>query len=216
MDIFELKKRLACAALGMAACAALVACGGGGGIGGVGGGTPSAPALSLTPQSAKTFHFSWTPVGGATRYVLLEDADGTSGYQPVSSDDLPANASSYDHTVFLPERINARYVLQACNANGCADSVAVGVSGHLEAAVGYVKAAAQKLIGNFGASLAMSSDGTTMAVGAPGDDSADLNPLNSGASRSGAVYVFVRSGGAWQQQGYLKASNIGFGDNFGD
>jgi hypothetical protein len=35
------------------------------------------------------------------------------------------------------------------------------------------------------------------------------------ASAAGAVYVFVRSGGAWSQQAYLKASNTNASDLFG-
>ncbi|MBI5773962.1 MAG: hypothetical protein HZA89_09510, partial [Verrucomicrobia bacterium] len=35
------------------------------------------------------------------------------------------------------------------------------------------------------------------------------------AFSAGAAYVFVRSGGAWSQQAYLKASNAGANDNFG-
>ena len=34
-------------------------------------------------------------------------------------------------------------------------------------------------------------------------------------STAGAAYVFVRSGGTWSQQAYLKASNTGAGDWFG-
>ncbi len=34
--------------------------------------------------------------------------------------------------------------------------------------------------------------------------------------QSGAAYVFVRSGGVWSQQAYLKASNTGAGDCFGE
>ncbi|NIO42210.1 MAG: integrin, partial [Burkholderiales bacterium] len=32
---------------------------------------------------------------------------------------------------------------------------------------------------------------------------------------AGAVYVFVRVGGVWSQQAYIKASNTKAGDNFG-
>ncbi|MCF6324763.1 MAG: FG-GAP repeat protein [Gammaproteobacteria bacterium] len=59
----------------------------------------------------------------------------------------------------------------------------------------------------FGAALAMSSDGNTLAVGAPREDSDALD--------SGAIYVFTRIGATWNQQAYLKASNIGTNDQFG-
>jgi len=37
----------------------------------------------------------------------------------------------------------------------------------------------------------------------------------NGATGSGAVYVFTRSGTTWNQQAYVKASNTEAGDQFG-
>ena len=59
-----------------------------------------------------------------------------------------------------------------------------------------------------------------MAVGARLEDS-DATGINgdqgnSNAPDSGAVYVFARSGGAWTQKAYLKASNTNAGAQFGD
>jgi len=88
----------------------------------------------------------------------------------------------------------------------------------------YIKAS-NTLIGHeFGWSVALS--GETLAVGAPGEESAatgieglqvsdcDAGSLNC-AARSGAVYVFTRSGATWIQQAYIKADNTGAGDEFG-
>ncbi|MBA3452479.1 MAG: integrin [Deltaproteobacteria bacterium] len=71
----------------------------------------------------------------------------------------------------------------------------------------------------FGYAVALSADGSTLAVGAYGEQSAattingDMN--DNSANYAGAVYVFVRSGDAWQQQAYLKAANAGTGDVLG-
>ncbi len=69
----------------------------------------------------------------------------------------------------------------------------------------------------FGESVALSGD--TALIGASGEDSADSgvngNETDDGASRSGAAYVFVRSGTTWSQQAYLKASNTATNDFFG-
>jgi hypothetical protein len=69
----------------------------------------------------------------------------------------------------------------------------------------------------FGTPVALSGD--TLVVGADGEDGASrgINGRqdNHGAPRSGAVYVFVRTGTAWVQQAYLKASNAEAGDGFG-
>ncbi len=69
----------------------------------------------------------------------------------------------------------------------------------------------------FGFSVAL--DGDTLAVSAPlegsGATGVNGNQQDSTGSRSGAVYVFTRSGGVWSQQAYLKASNTGIDDRFG-
>jgi hypothetical protein len=68
-------------------------------------------------------------------------------------------------------------------------------------------------------SLAISADGSTLAVGASLEDSSSTGiggaQDNDAAPDSGAVYVFTRSGTAWVQQAYVKASNTGEGDWFG-
>jgi len=67
--------------------------------------------------------------------------------------------------------------------------------------------------------LAVSADGTTIVVIAPLEDSAatgiDGNQADDSAIDAGAAYVFVRSGASWVQQAYLKASNTGANDQFG-
>ncbi|MEM6371137.1 MAG: FG-GAP repeat protein [Myxococcota bacterium] len=69
----------------------------------------------------------------------------------------------------------------------------------------------------FGSSVAL--DGDTLAVGASWEDSAATgvngDQANNDARRSGAVYVFTRSGTMWRQEAYLKASNTDEDDRFG-
>jgi hypothetical protein len=71
----------------------------------------------------------------------------------------------------------------------------------------------------FGLALALSDDGSTLIVGAPEEDSGarviNGNERGSALSDSGAAYVFVRSGGAWNQQAYLKVPNPDVGDELG-
>ena len=73
----------------------------------------------------------------------------------------------------------------------------------------------------FGFGLALSADGNTLAAGAPSEDSR-ASGINNNAfqkddslANSGAVYVFTRTGSAWSQQAYVKASNSDGGDLFG-
>jgi hypothetical protein len=79
---------------------------------------------------------------------------------------------------------------------------------------------------SFGRSLALSRDGSTLATGAVGEDSAGgINgdqaddcgaqaPVNC-AQDSGAVYVFVRDSAGWAQQAFLKAADVEALDSFG-
>jgi hypothetical protein len=70
-----------------------------------------------------------------------------------------------------------------------------------------------------GVMLAMSADGNTLAVSTPHEDGGATgvngNQRDESAWDSGAVYVFVRSGGRWMQQAYIKASNAQSSDRFG-
>ncbi|HEX3763333.1 MAG TPA: FG-GAP repeat protein [Kofleriaceae bacterium] len=84
----------------------------------------------------------------------------------------------------------------------------------------YVKASNPGASDLFGDSVALSGD--TLVVGASGEDSAATGvdgtapgPDDNSKLDSGAAYVFHRTNGAWAQQAYLKPSNTGAGDNFG-
>lgn len=68
----------------------------------------------------------------------------------------------------------------------------------------------------FGNSLALSSDGNTLAVGALYEDGSGhgINPVpDDNSTDAGAVYLFSRSGTTWSAPVYIKASDLakGFG-----
>jgi hypothetical protein len=81
----------------------------------------------------------------------------------------------------------------------------------------YLKASNAGAADNFGDSLAL--EGEVLAVGAWNESSSargvDGEQEDESAPGSGAVYVFRRADGAWQQEAYLKASNTETGDSFG-
>ncbi|MBV1928377.1 MAG: FG-GAP repeat protein, partial [Gammaproteobacteria bacterium] len=111
-------------------------------------------------------------------------------------------------------------MVQACNALGdCTDSTAITATTAMINAIGYFKASNTDVIDEFGYSVALSADGNTLAVSAPGEDSASTEINGDGnddnASRAGAVYLFSRTGNSWSQQAYLKASNTDTNDWFG-
>jgi hypothetical protein len=78
----------------------------------------------------------------------------------------------------------------------------------------YLKASNAEELDNFGVRVALSGD--TLAVAATGESSANAaDPADNGAEGSGAVYIFRRIAGAWQEEAYLKAANLGANDSFG-
>ncbi len=78
---------------------------------------------------------------------------------------------------------------------------------------------------NFGGSVALSGDGNTLVVGAQFEDgglagvipgTVDEATAGNDAHDSGAVYVYKRTAGTWSQETYVKSSNTGADDNFGN
>ena len=71
----------------------------------------------------------------------------------------------------------------------------------------------------FGIAVALSDDGNTLAVGAPGEDGNAVgingNQGDESVNNAGAVYVYTRSAGAWSQRSYVKGYGVGANDNFG-
>ncbi|NJK31141.1 MAG: DUF4215 domain-containing protein [Deltaproteobacteria bacterium] len=175
-----------------------------------------APELQLSFSQVKQFEFSWAAVLGAEYYQLHESADGMIPFVQVGGDIM---GESVALTMPLHFRIHARYKLLACKGDVCIESPEVEVVSTLAAAVGYFKASNTGINDEFGVSVALSEDGNTLAVGAPREDSAatgiDGDQANDGATNGGAVYVFVRNGGTWSQQAYVKASNTDIGSVFG-
>lgn len=179
---------------------------------------PEPVQASLELMSIKTFRISWEPSAEAQFYRVLENPDGVSGFTAVSQS-LPASTDEFDLVVPLYARVNAQYLVQACNDSGCADSALVFVTSELETAVGFVEASNASEGDSFGARVSISADGNTLAVSARGEDSAatgvDGDQNDNSVSGSGAVYVFASSGNRWQQQAYVKASNPDEFDSFG-
>ncbi len=109
---------------------------------------------------------------------------------------------------------------QADNSLGASGAVYVfSRSGSIWTQQFFVKASNPDLSDNFGLPVSLSGDGNTFAVGASLEDSATTgiggNQTDNSKENSGSVYVFVRSGGVWIQENYVKAPNTDGSDNFG-
>src|SRR5690606_2419079 len=122
----------------------------------------------------------------------------------------------YTHSLaaqMLHERVNASYRLRACDASGCGPFTAAATPDPTQA-IGRFDLAGDdpaKRFGSYTNAIALSADGTTLAVGSPSEGS------SGGLVGAGAVYVFSRSmpGGAWSQQARLEggspAAKMAFG-----
>ncbi|WP_150912833.1 integrin [Marinobacter halotolerans] len=201
--------------------ALLTACGGGGS----GGNDEEIVAVeapnnvSLSVEAIKTFRFDWTDVENATRYQLLENPDGLSDFTRVG-EDVPQGTQTLGFEVPLHTRINAQYKLRACSINSCTDSDPVSVSGNLAEGIGYFKASNAEEFDFFGAAVSLSANGNTLAVGADREDSSATgvngDESDNSVTQAGAVYIFARTDAGWNQVAYLKASNTGAFDSFGE
>ena len=174
---------------------------------------------SLEFVQDKIFRISWQQSTVAQFYRVFENPDGTTGFTDISGE-LDSTTTDFDHRVALYARVNAQYVVQACNNLRCVDSDPLMVTGTFDSAIGYFKASNTGSFDNFGVAVSLSADGNTLAVGANVEDSTAIginnDQNNDLVGQSGAVYVFVRSAGLWQQQAYIKANNTGNGDAFGE
>jgi len=180
---------------------------------------PAVPKLQLS-YNIKQLKFTWQASRGATYYRLLVDSNGVSGFTPLA-DQISADAKMYTLpiAVYQQDWINARYILEACNNQGCAASKQISAATGMLKTIGYFKASNTGYGDTYGMAVAVSADGKTLAVGAPWEGSnatgINGNQADNSAASSGAVYVYSHASGTWGQQAYLKASNGNAGDEFG-
>jgi hypothetical protein len=168
----------------------------------------------------KRLVFDWDPVPGAT-YYQLQVSTWTGRPFEVIRDDIPASHTRArlpiaSHLIYW-EYI--RYRVAACNEAGCTNSEEIGVQDQMLDTIGYFKASNTEAGDLFGHDVALSSNGQIMAVTATQEASsavgANGNQAANDSPASGAVYVYRRSGGTWQQEAYLKAGENQAGQLFG-
>ena len=80
----------------------------------------------------------------------------------------------------------------------------------------YVKASNTKPDQEFGFSVALTAEGSTLAVGSPNESSDGSSQADVSIGGAGAAYVFLRdTAGSWTQQAYVKPHNPGVSYFFG-
>ena len=153
----------------------------------------------------KSLTFDWPNYFGATHYKVFVNPDGDSGFSQLG-DDLASHELVQDISVHVTDWLNATYFVEAHDAGGMIGfSQPFTITDHLLNTIGYFKASNTDADDAFGAASALSANGNTLAVGAPGEDSNGSNQASNAAGQAGAVYVYARIGGQWRQQAYLKS-----------
>ncbi|MEM1261438.1 MAG: cadherin domain-containing protein [Pseudomonadota bacterium] len=152
-------------------------------------------------------------------YVVTASPDGI-----VSPTDRQVGITSSSATLELPlvstDFTNTTFTVEARDASGnllaFSPSIALDNGVASEALTGYIKASVAEDGDDFGGAVALSPDGSTMAIGAIGEDSASpTDPTDNSLSSTGAVTVYAKTGTAWQVEGYIKAPNAEDSDFFG-
>ncbi|HKQ83092.1 MAG TPA: FG-GAP repeat protein [Steroidobacteraceae bacterium] len=174
---------------------------------------PEQPVVNVT-YGVKRVILTWGPAAGATYYEVRKTLGSE---RSVLGTKISTTTFSESVAVHLTDWLNTRYIVAACNVGGCTDSLPIQASSQL--AIGHFSNSVASVGDAFGASVAISADGTTLAIGDPGESggSTGINGdvTNQSAFQSGAAFVYVYDGIAWSRQAYIKASNTGAGDGFG-
>ena len=183
----------------------------------------SSLVLDVTANT-KTLNFQWSEYSGASHYKLFVNPDGSSGYTQIGSDIVDDDSGSYSAEIEIPihhtDWVNASYILEAHSVTRLlATSDQLNILHVMIDAIGYFKASNTENSDSFGFSVALSGDGTTLAVGACNEDSSATgvngDQTDNSATDSGAVYIFSHNGSVWNQQAYIKTSNNDAGDLLG-
>jgi FG-GAP repeat len=122
-------------------------------------GPPQIQQIEVHAAPIKRFVFEWL-VDDAQDYELLEQREPDAAFEPVAA---MLGETGGSLVVPLHLRAHASYMLRACNDHGCSESEPVEL-GAVEPAIGFIKSPAPRAEGQFGAALALSGDGRTLAV----------------------------------------------------
>jgi len=166
---------------------------------------PGQPAVRVTAD-VKQLVFTWDAATDVDSYSLLESPDGSSAGLEQVGDTVSGSETRLTRDVVVHEIDweRAQYVVRACNEGGCTDSAPLAVDDLSLSAIGYFKTSNTKRYDRLGESVALSEDGTTLAVAAVGR-----------RNYAGTVFVYRREGGVWQQEAELRGTWTESGDRFG-
>ncbi|WP_061009432.1 hypothetical protein [Vibrio sp. CUB2] len=176
---------------------------------------PSAFTLSApTSVSGKTFLFQWQTSQNADEYTLCrKNTTATDNCDVLSSGLTETNKQAELNSLLST---NETYFVVASNKDGSQKSNEVSIEpSALLNAIGLLKASNTDSNDNYGNAVAVSNDGSTIAVSAFKESGIANDPTANSAALSGAVYVYRKTNGIWNEVAYLKAPNADDKDEFG-
>jgi hypothetical protein len=180
------------------------------------------PDVNVTSQAPKTLSFNWTPVEGADHYRIFKNSGTGEGYTQVGDD---VTELQFDEIISVHNHnwLDALYHVEArddldelleTSENILTDSAMLN-------AIGYIKPDDTDEHYRFGWVTALSADGQTLAVGAPGrhftETVTDANEEEVEVTRynAGAVYLYTLTDSGWSQQARLDSFNARAQQRFG-
>ncbi|WP_407333932.1 hypothetical protein [Enterovibrio sp. 27052020O] len=192
---------------------------------------PSLSSFNLTSINAgtsgpKQLQFTWTAASneaGITYSVCQKDTNEDNNCQALGASVTDVLTTTIE-IESVAEALGKDYFMLASNGtNVMSSSESAPDPSVITGMIGYFKASNTETLDRFGESVAISDDGTLLAVsayrednGASGIFSDNSETTDTGtANDSGAVYIFQKTNGVWSQTAYIKASNTGADDNFG-
>jgi trimeric autotransporter adhesin len=188
--------------------------------------TLPAPVVTLA-AGVKQIELSWPVVPGASYYVVKEGATTGAPFVAISpriAQGRIGEVLEYTKAVSVHRHdwSNARLRVEACDKSQipvCSRSIEQSAAALELDAIGYLRAAKTDPADGFGFAVASSTDGNTLAIGAPYEDCSctgvDPKSIDEAATNAGAVYIFVKGSSGWRQQAFIKASSVATYDLFG-
>lgn len=176
---------------------------------------PSAFTLTApTLVTGKTFLFQWQTSQNADEYTLCRKITTATDNCDVLSNGLTETNKQVELNSLLSP--NETYFVVASNKDGDQKSNEVSIEpSALLNAIGLLKASNTDGNDNYGNAVAVSTDGSTIAVSAFKESGIVNDPTANSAALSGAVYVYRKTNGIWNEVAYLKAPNADDKDEFG-
>lgn len=176
---------------------------------------PSAFTLTApTLVTGKTFLFQWQTSQNADEYTLCrKNTTATDNCDVLSSGLTETNKQAELNSLLST---NETYFVVASNKDGSQKSNEVSIEpSALLNAIGLLKASNTDSNDNYGNTVAVSNDGSTIAVSAFKESGIANDPTANSAALSGAVYVYRKTNNIWNEVAYLKAPNADDKDEFG-